>query len=658
MAARAILIKELLQTANRKRTYVVRAALPVGALVLLAPGIIDTLERIGQDWRAVAALARPMFVTSAWLQLVAFSLLAALLVWSAFHGEWNARTMEVLCATPITHAGIVYGKFAGVVGGVLAAALALLPVTGVVFRLGRVPREMALGSLAVIVGSAILCGSLAAVIACATKPGRRLPATALVVVAPYLAVIGVNDYYMDGLNPWLTALIPPHALYVVLQANIPGGWPVGVFGAVSLAASLGASIVALTVGPRLFAWTVARHFGARGAPKRMARLFRSVSRKRGSLGDRENPLVWVEKGPPNFGLRWGVWWVYGAAAFFYVLYALKHDAGFLDRDAFYLFNTYLGMLSIVALSMIYGACVFAREKFLRRSQLLLLTGLAPRQFVRSKIRALYRVLWIGLLTVAVVTAVSWWRTSAQDLRQLAAFWSGWWWTALGLAGFLGGALGLAAALRTRQADRRARWFLAHFLVGGGLAALGWLAVLVASSANKPEMAARGVLDLSLILLGPGAGAVIGIAFSVLARRPVGAVIALAASVGVGFATYFALVCISQITGGGASLPSPESAFWMVLGPVLVVLLGPKRWRPWRLSLLLGLLFWLWAAALASLDDCVRYSGLTEMLYLVVLGAGFVLLIVWLWYFICVRLFDAGIRGDPAYFRAGRRVPYR
>ncbi len=100
MLGNPIIEKELIQAAHHRRTWVVRAGLPALAAALLLPQVYSLLKGYGQDWRALAELTRPLFLTSAWLQFIALPLLAFSLTASALRQEWTHRTIEVLCTTP------------------------------------------------------------------------------------------------------------------------------------------------------------------------------------------------------------------------------------------------------------------------------------------------------------------------------------------------------------------------------------------------------------------------------------------------------------------------------------------------------------------------------------------------------------------------------
>ena len=76
LRASPILLKEFIQAAHRRRTFVLRAALPALLVVMMFPSVADYIEYGIQDWRSLADFTRPLFQTCAWFQLAALALLS------------------------------------------------------------------------------------------------------------------------------------------------------------------------------------------------------------------------------------------------------------------------------------------------------------------------------------------------------------------------------------------------------------------------------------------------------------------------------------------------------------------------------------------------------------------------------------------------------
>jgi len=307
----AIIEKELTQATHHRRTWVVRAGLPALAAVLLLPQVYFVLADYGQDWRALADMTRPLFETLAWLQFIALPLLAFSLATAALRQEWMRRTIEVLRTTPLSAANVVYGKFVAALGQVLLAALALLPVTAVLYFVSRLPREVALGSFAISIGTVLLFGSLGLVQGAVSRAGEKSSTGVLLLLILILAGVAVLDGYVWVRHPLLEALLFPRALYLVLQGRAPRGLTTGQFALLTSGMMVVGSVGALAFAPRLFGFTITRRLGAFKVRREARGIRRLLTCRRPPMKASENPLAWQEKGSSTRVLRWAVWVLYG-----------------------------------------------------------------------------------------------------------------------------------------------------------------------------------------------------------------------------------------------------------------------------------------------------------------------------------------------------------
>ena len=476
-----IILKELIQAARHRRMFLVRVALPTLAVLLTAPGMIRSLRFAGQDWRAIAEIGRPFFETCAWLELIAFSVLAYLYSIAAIGDEWSSRTMEVLCASPLSAAGIVYGKFAAVLSRVLLVGLALLPVMCILFHVARVPPEMALGCMAIILGSALFFGSVGLLQAILFWNDRAAPFAWFGILAPFFLIVSFLDAYVFKAAPLLDSMIPPRALYLVLN-----GRGSGAFAFLSLGALSALSLLCLALVPWLFRHAFERHIG-RGAPTRWFPTFkRLLRRRRPAMGEAESPFFWQEKASATWLLRWALPIVYGLTLPFLVM----SDAA--TRQVASAILAIEGIFVLFLASAVYGATVFARDKKWGRAQALLLTGKKPWAFLGAKIRAVY---WALKIHVIVVSAICIWLVvvidppNPRDLLSITAM-------MLEMACFgplAGVVIGMAFSLAARSSTSAVLGVLGSVLWA---IAIGWM--LFAWSSGDPGWGRLAVCTVAAI----------------------------------------------------------------------------------------------------------------------------------------------------------------
>ncbi|MFH0964274.1 MAG: hypothetical protein V2A58_09710 [Planctomycetota bacterium] len=500
-----IILKEFLQASHRRRTYILRTLIPLVAILILWPQIMITLGLYGQDWRAIQRIGRSLFVTCSWVELIAFSLLAFVYAQATIHDEWRSKTIEVLCATPLSSARIVYGKFVSVLGKVLLGVLALAPVLAVTYHLARIPREIALGTLAVVSGSVLFFGSAALAQAVLFRPSKLYGAAgAITILLPFYAAVIYLDVFVWKNHPVLDAAISPVALTMVLQGATPSSMSTGAFALLSFGIHVGAGALLLAASPWLFARTFARHIGSVRPLSGLLRLKRFLRGRRRPLKPNEDPFSWQEKGPPTRVLRFGLWVVYAVAALFSVGYAIEFNRSrfdFLDEEEFLMMMAVVGIAMLILESYLYSASVFSREKARRTAQSLLLTGTPPRRFLWAKIKALYRALRFSfaavlLLSVFALIAVG---VDLDDLDECvgAAFMM----ETLLLGPLVAAIIGMTFSIHAKTPSHAV---LSLFASGIWMIVFGWVSAMGASilrSASKPVVfLLAGLLATGALLL--------------------------------------------------------------------------------------------------------------------------------------------------------------
>ena len=434
-----ILMKEFIQSSHRRRTYILRTLLPVAACILLGIRLTIVLAMSGQDWRAIALSAKPLFLTSMWMMLVLFPTLAMTEAQTSLKREWTRKTMDLLCATPISLGNIVIGKLVSALGKVLVMGLALLPVMGIWLHLGRVPAKLVIAAVGVIVSTTFMMAALGMMSAAMTRPGKRLGGIAFrMLIVVYFGGIIILATLVWNRQPVLVAAIPPWAFRYVTSGTAPQGVSFGLFALLAVFLPLGVGGAAMAASARLFRWRYARHIGGSGiASKRRKRLpkwIQGLLGTRPELGPRENPFQWQEKGPPTRLMRWGLFMVYGIVIVVLLLIASFADThGWEPLEAFsesgfYLFLAGLGAGYVTLAATLYAVNVFAREKVRQTATSLVLTGNHPRRFYRAKIAAAYRALWPAYVALAVcllfaILTDRGWSSHLQNVVLIISVWA-------------------------------------------------------------------------------------------------------------------------------------------------------------------------------------------------------------------------------------------
>lgn len=740
MQANPIILKECLQAARRVRTYAVRAALPAGAIMLLVPSLSSILRRQGQDWGAISRISRSIFETTAWFELIAFSLMAFGYCSMTIREEWRHKTMEVLCASPLSRFQIVYGKFVAVLSKLIMAALALLPVMGIWFHLGRIPREMVLGTFAVILGSILLFGSMALLQAACFRPGKTYWLGTVGIILPYFLVLILLDIGLPRRHPLPDAAIPVLALARVLRGRATKGWSAGHFAWLSFGVQAGVSLLALSLAPWFFGRSFTRHVSADPKRQWFPTLRKFLEGRRPPMEPSALPSAAGFSGTVRRWLVWALWPIYGftigvfivdglvtardfaflAAPFFYdvlaiegavalvlagialsltptedkaagslpqptafgrlwaaygrlkyaILVAALAQVGFVNVKTGWHHTGYdfcltvllfLGILLGPAIGLLLGTLL--RELFRRRDPFTWQEQGAPTWLVRRALWLVYGITFLiafavaidhssfgflddddfyilllveGLVTIGLASLFygasvfarekSHWRAEALLLTGcspsrffFAKIRALYWALRYSIAAVLLTIVGIALCGSFRHFDFE-EWFIILGLIGQG------------------------------IIFGPGFCAVIGMAFSVLAKSTTRAVMAIAGAVCWGCLIGWVLAVLEILRFRWTRQPLIPMSF--LLGATACVVVFARAWKPWRLGLVLALNFFIVLMGLIQMDRMFR--GDTEEIMMTVVGSAMTWVFVLGWFWLGLRLFDPGMAGAEARLWRRRR----
>ena len=474
IAEQALIVRELVQSARRRHLYLLRMALPAIATVVLLPAVAAS----GTDWRTLSLATRPVYDLTAWMLLIVCTVLAGTYAALTIRLEWLRKTMPTLCITPMTYAGIVYGKLAGALGRVLMVALGLLPVAGIWLNFSRLPKETVLATAGVIAASVVLYAAL-----CMLESAASLPKAGSAKGSfGYLAMLYAVATVAGGIVPWFgqiycRAAQPFWALYYVGQQTSPYRTMTAMeFAWVAVVIPLIVALPCLLLAPLLFRRACRKAFGDISRTPR--RLRRSRRRKRSSLPPDADPFLWQER---RYTLLLAVapWLILIA-----VLAAMIGIAMY-NRDARFLRTgeTFLGLTIMVASTIFLAgtfhctAC-FAREKARGTAVGLVLTGAPPKQFFRAKLRAVFLALIPSYALLALLMGITWglWPRSDSMEPLFYAFTLSLTGATLGV--WAGGATGLVFSAAARSPQKASSAMVLSPIVVGFLASLVFVCTFV------------------------------------------------------------------------------------------------------------------------------------------------------------------------------------
>jgi ABC-type transport system involved in multi-copper enzyme maturation permease subunit len=233
-----VLFYDLVRTARRSRTYLLRAAYAVALLAALAFVYArylggDPLDVLSGRARAgiqdVAEFGSGFFVTFLSLQLAAVFVLTPALTATAIAEEKERRTLEYLLATDLENREIVLGKLASRLLAMLLLLISGLPVLSFVQFLGGVDPNLVLAGFAATAVTALSLGSLGVLNSVHSARPRGAVFSTYVVAGGYLVVSSCcAPWAFTGnvLNPvgWVAAG-NPFVAWALLQrsAALAGG---------------------------------------------------------------------------------------------------------------------------------------------------------------------------------------------------------------------------------------------------------------------------------------------------------------------------------------------------------------------------------------------------------------------------------------------------
>jgi ABC-type Na+ efflux pump permease subunit len=135
----AVLERELIRTARRRNTYLLRFAFAAALLMLLWIFWSTEVEHaILNDRSRLSWVGRELFQGYSWLQFFLLTAITPILVAQSVIEERDGRTIELLAITRLTPEGILWGKLLSSILGMGSLVLAGTPVLAMCLSLGGV----------------------------------------------------------------------------------------------------------------------------------------------------------------------------------------------------------------------------------------------------------------------------------------------------------------------------------------------------------------------------------------------------------------------------------------------------------------------------------------------------------------------------------------
>jgi ABC-2 type transport system permease protein len=227
-----ILVKEL-----RSRMRDARAFITLTIVLLLLGGVSYLLYRIALSASQYSYSSMPispqigqaLFIALAFLELMMVSAIAPAVTAGAISGEKEKLTYEMLLATPLRPASILWGKLISALSYVFLLIFAAIPMASLIFIFGGVtPRDM-IKALIILVIVAITLGMLGLFMSAWMGRTARATVVSYLVVAamyvlPVIAYVAVGVLRQAEPPRWILVLSPMSALFSAVTPSSGGDW--------------------------------------------------------------------------------------------------------------------------------------------------------------------------------------------------------------------------------------------------------------------------------------------------------------------------------------------------------------------------------------------------------------------------------------------------
>ena len=413
-----LLRKELIEQANRRRTYVVRAAYATLLFLFFCLFVGERFMRASSNQLRILGRGRDMFDVLLTIQFFGICLFLPAMMCGVITAEKERRSFGLLLVTDLRPGEILLEKYWGRIVPMLTCLMLSLPPLAVCYAFGGMSADYLAGAVYILVLTCLQVGAVAIMCSawCRTTAGAFISAF-LIEAALFFGIpftFGLLDW-MD-IGHWdaegeMFFLFPPYVFYEHIRGGLATMAVASIGIWVSTLACLG--MARLFVVRRAFAWP--RH--------RLRRAFATLDRARHRVGrlllggpgrtgptDRlpdDRPVAWRESRKGTLGRRSHLLYVLilveAPVLLISVLIALAEgpDSMIEELSVLLMIVWPIAVLVVTVLS----AGLFARERSGQTLDILLTTPISSREIVRQKMRGIWRLVLVvaaPLLTIVVV----------------------------------------------------------------------------------------------------------------------------------------------------------------------------------------------------------------------------------------------------------------
>ncbi|MBA3708479.1 MAG: ABC transporter permease subunit [Planctomycetes bacterium] len=390
-----LLGKELIEHANRRRTYVARVIYAVALVGVYGVVQLQMSQMYGAQGASLLGQGGMLFEFLFRMQAIGILIVMPAITAGAFTQEKETGSLILLLLTPLTPAKLVLQKWLSrvlIMSGFLVLAL---PLAAMAYAYGGFSADF------LVAGSAVLLLLYLQVGAFAILMSAWFRSTVAAFIAAYVGVMTVDFLVPPAIAPWLAIDMVSHLGSSGTSLQL---WP-------NARHVLATVVVMLVIASSVLAWR-ARASG--GNP--VLGIFRGLDRlfNRGDelLGRRRRvvslpvsqPIAWLE-----FNRRSLANWRYLIRLLVPIELLIAGYIGLVSGGMSNHLWLYILLLPLVVLVLlVLGTSLIAGERSGQTLDVLLTTSISPKSIIRQKMRALYRILialCVPLLTVVLYPLV-------------------------------------------------------------------------------------------------------------------------------------------------------------------------------------------------------------------------------------------------------------